>query len=602
MTPAGRPGPPEAAPAGGPQSRRWRNADAPQITRLDNATPTRLPTLHAVIEALQHCRGLSPTRRRDLRSAVVRVGDLLGEAPRDAVLDVPVISAKLAKLDRVAAGTSAKTLQNVRAGFLAAVKAVGLMPSRRLARALRADWLKLLDGQNTRTRLGLARLARYASARMIAPRQVNDAVVAAMMNEIRNCSLHRNPNRLHRTTAQVWNELARRRVLKLRMLQVPSFAKPSKRIAWSMLADEFRQDLDRYLRWCGGANLFAADARAQPMAPRTVQLCRDQLRAVVTALVESGVDPRQLTALSDLVSPRNFKAVLARRYEKNGGVANSFDFYLAHALIRIAHEWVRLEPTELAELNRLAARLPKLTAGMTKKNRGALRQFDDRAMLQRLYALPDQLWAEVKRDRRCDRYTLAKAQAALAIGILLYAPIRLQNLTALLFGVHLFVRQGPGVISTLEIPAEEVKNRRALAFDLPPPLARMLLEYVNDVAPRILGRRPERLFFNIDGTAKHAQAVAQLIRKTLRKRLGIELTPHQFRHLSARTVLDAEPGAFETVRQLLGHQSLNTTVTAYTGINSARAARHHHQIIENTLASAPLSFGRRGQQEPRRRA
>jgi integrase len=338
------------------------------------------------------------------------------------------------------------------------------------------------------------------------------------------------------------------------MLTVPSFGKRSKRVAWSALAEEFRQDLEDYVRWCGGADMFAADARDRPMALRTVQLCRDQVRAAVTALVASGADPSQLTALADLVSPRNFKAILTHRYESHNGLANSFDTYLARALIRIAREWVKLGATELAELNRLAARLPKLTSGLTKKNRAALRQFDDLAAFQRLHALPDELWKEVKHDRRHSRYTLANAQAALAIGLLLYAPIRLQNLASLRFGVHLFVRQGPGAISTLEIPAPEVKNRRDLAFDLPPKLARMLLDYANSIAPRIIGRQPERLFVNIDGTAKHSQSVALLIRKTLRKRVGIELTPHQFRHLSARTVLDAEPGAYETVKQLLGHK------------------------------------------------
>jgi hypothetical protein len=213
--------------------------------------------------------------------------------------------------------------------------------------------------------------------------------------------------------------------------------------------------------------MFAADARDRPMALRTVQLCRDQVRAAVTALVASGADPSQLTALADLVSPRNFKAILTHRYESHNGLANSFDTYLARALIRIAREWVKLGATELAELNRLAARLPKLTSGLTKKNRAALRQFDDLAAFQRLHALPDELWKEVKHDRRHNRYTLANAQAALAIGLLLYAPIRLQNLASLHFGVHLFVRQGPGPISTLEIPAPEVKNRRDLAFDLP---------------------------------------------------------------------------------------------------------------------------------------
>lgn len=246
----------------------------------------------------------------------------------------------------------------------------------------------------------------------------------------------------------------------------------------------------------------------------------------------------------------------------------------------------------------MASRLPRLTPGLTAKNRAALRQFDDPAKWQSLYALPEQLWAEIKRDRRNHFLTLANAQAAIGIALLCYAPIRIQNLASLCFGVHLFVRQGRGAVSTLEIPAEEVKNRRALAFDLPPSLARMLLEYVRHVAPRILGHRPDRLFVNITGTAKNPQGVGVLITKTLRKRLGLKLTPHQFRHLSARAILDAEPGAFETVRQLLGHTSLNTTVTSYTGIDSVRASRHHQRLIESTLAAAPIRFGGRG----RRRA
>ena len=96
-----------------------------------------------------------------------------------------------------------------------------------------------------------------------------------------------------------------------------------------------------------------------------------------------------------------------------------------------------------------------------------------------LYALADTLWAEVLRDRRNNFYTLANAQAAIAIKILCYAPIRMQNLAALRVGRHVLLRRERGAISTLEIPAEEVKNKRALAFDLPAPLAEMLWQYVH---------------------------------------------------------------------------------------------------------------------------
>jgi len=51
----------------------------------------------------------------------------------------------------------------------------------------------------------------------------------------------------------------------------------------------------------------------------------------------------------------------------------------------------------LAELNRLTSKMPMPKAGLTSKNNAALRQFDDPAVLQRLIALPDRLWAEVKR-------------------------------------------------------------------------------------------------------------------------------------------------------------------------------------------------------------
>ena len=50
-------------------------------------------------------------------------------------------------------------------------------------------------------------------------------------------------------------------------------------------------------------------------------------------------------------------------------------------------------------------------------------------------------------------------------------------------------------------------------------------------------------------------------------------------------LLDAEPGSFETVRQLLGHKSLKTTVGAYAGIDSRRAARHHQRLVEEALAA-----------------
>jgi integrase len=543
------------------------------------ATPTPI-NLGDVLIALKSYKALSETRRRDLRSSIKRVAQLIGDDPARMPLDLPAIGAKLANVNPVAVGLSRKTLANVRSDFLAAVKASGLKPVQRSAKTpLSAAWKKLIAGlSNQRTRIGISRLARYASALDIAPEQVDDVAV-------RDGSLIKRPNDVHRKMALVWNEVVRLSALNLQPVTVPSFPRALKRIKWVLLPNTFRNDVEAYLSWCGGHDAFAADARSRALGPQTLKLRRNQIHAAVTALVQSGIEPTAITALADLVSPENFKRILRRRHETVGGRGNTFNCNLVSVLVQVARQWVKVDAGVVAELTRLAGKIPMPMSGLTDKNKRFLRQFDDPAVLRRLFDFPPRLWAEVKRDTNSNFRTLANAQAALAVAILCYMPLRLQNLAALTFDVHLFVRESPHATSSLELSADEVKNRTELAFDIPSDIAKMLIEYRNRVAPKIIGHRPNRLFVNVDGTPKKQATVASMITTYLNRRAGIVLTSHQFRHLSAKVLLDAEPGSFEIVRQLLGHKSLKTTVGAYAGINSRRAARHHQRLVEEALAA-----------------
>ena len=69
------------------------------------------------------------------------------------------------------------------------------------------------------------------------------------------------------------------------------------------------------------------------------------------------------------------------------------------------------------------------------------------------------------------------------------------------------------------------------------------------------------------------------IQRTVLRRIGVKLTPHQFRHLAAKIHLDANPGAYELVRQLLGHRALRTTTRFYAGVDTRRAGRAHADLI-----------------------
>jgi integrase len=172
----------------------------------------------------------------------------------------------------------------------------------------------------------------------------------------------------------------------------------------------------------------------------------------------------------------------------------------------------------------------------------------------------------------------------LAIRIPMYLPVRPENLWELEFDKHLFVRTEPGATSTFELDSEEVKNDADLGFDIPTHQAKMLHEYRDRIAPKHIGHRPRRVFVNLDGTPKSQATVSYLISSYARRRAGIVITPHQFRHLAAKNMLDANPGNFEGVKQLLGHKNIKTT-TIYAGINSRRAARHHQSLIDDAVAA-----------------
>jgi integrase len=81
------------------------------------------------------------------------------------------------------------------------------------------------------------------------------------------------------------------------------------------------------------------------------------------------------------------------------------------------------------------------------------------------------------------------------------------------------------------------------------------------------------------GKPKAIATIRVGVERTVRRRLGIHMTPHQFRHFAAKLHLEANPGAYELIRQLLGHKSLRTTTRFYAGPDTRRAGRAHAELI-----------------------
>ena len=160
------------------------------------------------------------------------------------------------------------------------------------------------------------------------------------------------------------------------------------------------------------------------LAPRSLRLRRDQIHAAVTALVElrDKAIRHPLARRSGLARPLQAHPAQAPRQRRRRR-KHLQSLASATRSLQIAHEWVKVDAQVFAELKRLIGKMPAPVMALTDKNKRALRQFDDPAVLRRLYSLPERLWIEARREKKPNFRTLAKAQAALAIAILCYMPL-----------------------------------------------------------------------------------------------------------------------------------------------------------------------------------
>ena len=302
-----------------------------------------------------------------------------------------------------------------------------------------------------------------------------------------------------------------------------------------------------------------------------------QLRSFATAVVLRGRDPATLTSSSDLVEIATYKAGLRFFLEREGGAPTTAIADLASVLKAVAWHHVRVEPRHLEQMASIIRRLASGRSGLTETNRNRLRSFDDRGNVASLLKLPGELMEQARRHPNARRGAV-RAQMAVAIEILLMAPIRVSNLVDLDIERNL-VRPGQGKALHIVIAAEEVKNREPLEYPLPPESIDLIERYIREFRPHLASPETRFLFPGVEGGSKNQASFGTQISRTIRAQTGLRIHPHLFRHIAAKLFLDANPGAYEVVRRVLGHRSIDTTNSFYTGLETAAAVRHFDKTI-----------------------
>jgi integrase len=214
---------------------------------------------------------------------------------------------------------------------------------------------------------------------------------------------------------------------------------------------------------------------------------------MATALVEFGRDPQTIRSVAELVQPEALKTALNFFWTRNGNRKTAQLHNFALTAIKIAKWWVKAPAEQIAELQKIRREVDPKETGMTPRNRARLRQFDDPEILRRLIGLPQVILRALPREGAPSYDQALRVQSALAISILTTAPMRMRNVASLRLGQHI-VQTRPGGVRHIVIPAEEVKNRTPLAFEVSDALGGVIDVYLARCRPR-LARDPEDLLF-----------------------------------------------------------------------------------------------------------
>ena len=217
---------------------------------------------------------------------------------------------------------------------------------------------------------------------------------------------------------------------------------------------------------------------------------------------------------------------------------------------------------------------------MTDKNRARLRQFDEPTNVASLVNLPARVLHDVRRHDLGSRREALRVMLALAVELLLVAPMRINNLAGLELARHfVHTRSVPAGAVHLVIPCQETKNSTPYELALPKETVVFLSDYLATYHPRLSPAPSPWLFPNDYGERRDITSFATAIADFVMHETGIRMNVHLFRYLATKLHLQAYPEDIETVRQILGHRSVTTALRLYADIKTASAFRRYDDII-----------------------
>lgn len=525
---------------------------------------------------------VTDVQRRDLKSAIKSVCRLVGRQPEEVPANINWVHVRLRRVHPVKAGISEKRLKNIRSGVLKALELCGASRERSdWLRQPSPEWVTLLEIiPDKHDRWKLSQLAQFCSAADIAPNQVTDYHVKNLLDAIETETFVDRPSSKVGAAVLVWNRL--RETLPgwpQQPLTCPRAKKP-----WTIPLDQFPasfiRDVDAWLDRLANPDPISGDGPIRPVRATTIKHRRFQIQEMASAHVKSGHQIASVEDLACLVDVSHFKACLRFMMDRFEGKPTEAIHLLAVGVTAIAQHHVKVDTDHLKQLKQITRRLNLKVDGLREKNQERLAQLDDEENLARLLHLPERLQTKAHKPGIQEHRRALMIQAALAIEILLHAPMRIGNLCSLHLEHHIRKAQVKGkACLVVSIPGHEVKNGRNLSFELTGETIKLFEQYMKEHRPVLLRAPSGYLFPAQDGGHKAPSGLSKLIKQTIYEQTGLVIHAHLFRSIAGKIHSMVHPGDFLTLGHAIG-DSLKTAMKSYAQFEQQNAVRHYQSSVE----------------------
>ena len=535
---------------------------------------------------LEQDSNLSARQQREMISAINTTAKWLN-LPADMIpASAQFLRGKFQDIHPAHHHVTKRRVQNIKSLILNAMRSQSL--STKLGSYLAEmspPWMKLWDiiegEQYFRTEL--SRFFRYCSKQGIAPSEINDQILADFLNALEAETFVKTPKVRQQSICRLWNkcvDLYRDQGWPQIKVAIPSYETRRYALDDAHLPSVLLRELNTYLEALSGTDPFNMQVKA--FRPGSIKTIKGHFRRYITALHYQGLDLSGIQSLEEIVTKEMFQLAMRWFWDRNGGQTSKHTGEIAWSIRCYATKHLTADEETLAFYANAMKRLRIPQDGLSDKNQRAMVQFDEPKTIEALVGLPIKLWAKAERSykaastkRRSKELQLC-VQTAIAIEILIFAPMRISNLQNLRIDQHISWQNKHAVI---HIPRAQVKNDIDLTFKLPITLSQRIQAYIKDWRTLYTEGANPYLFPGRKLNPKDGTRLRRQISNTLWEETGIKLTPHQFRHAAAKILLDAKPGYYEVVRKILGHKNLTTTYAHYAGAETQAALDLYDEVI-----------------------